>query len=1072
MNTLTQIFDWLLAASLRASLLTLATLLVQAAFRRHLTARMRYALWLPVLVVLLMPVLPQSRWSIEHVIQAPPQPALPTPSAVSPLMVEAAPVVFEAPAPMPEPTNWQHVLLLSWLGVSAGMLVFGSVSFLLTLRRFKQARHPASDEFLATLAQIASEMHLRYVPRVLIASSVSSPAVTGLLRPTLLLPAEFDREFTPAEARLVLKHELMHLKRGDLPLNALMCVLMALHWFNPLLWIAFFKIRADREAACDAQVLQDATRDHRIAYGHALLKVETAFSPRGLSLGFVGIFQRGSALRSRIQSIATHRTPHPAMKTLIALCIFLMTFLGITRAQQPKPAEDVQLVAIEIKIVKFNKATAWNFGGRLTDKDINAFSPPALLSSEELAVQLREIITNDSTNVISYPRMVTVSGHELMVKSVVNQPFKGKEGKVEELPIGLVCKFTPTLNGKSVKLDMDITDANLIDPATGAAVSEFKGDYPTVRTRTYKASHEGPDGQSWVIANWDDDKPQSKRPVLYIITPHVIDPKKGGLPAATPSDFAVGKSAFRPRDSMVITSMTRSAEMLTVGVDYELGSADEATAALYITSTTDNKASAIDARQQVLLKRGRGSFVLHLPTPSQGLPHITFYDTLTRKPFGGIYFGTEAEAAKSQALDLSYMTSSAQTKAAAPTDFIKSRLNEIIIPSVQFQGASVEEAIEYLRIKTRELSPGPKAPGVSIIYRQSNPPSKAAISMDLKDVPLGEALRYVVELASLKMIIQPYAVLIGPADDPVFAKSATAPSVLNPSGKLDELVIPAPASKIIIPSVEFRDATLTECIDFIRTKARDFDPDKKGVNILVKPGGDASARITLSLKDVPLSEALRYCAELANHKLTSDAQSFFITPVSAEAPATKDQASSPAAQPSPSAAEAKAAELRKARPQQYDFAKANLGDVLRFLATDAGINFISLPDDNPINQKLVTFSISSSPFEVLETLCRANGLVLALDQNRWFIRVADDSALVTKVYALPKTQASIEIILKDISTVIEGDETKPVADATQPSMTFKNEQNSVSVKATRLQHTLISAYFQGLSSSAQSGKTK
>jgi hypothetical protein len=190
-------------------------------------------------------------------------------------------------------------------------------------------------------------------------------------------------------------------------------------------------------------------------------------------------------------------------------------------------------------------------------------------------------------------------------------------------------------------------------------------------------------------------------------------------------------------------------------------------------------------------------------------------------------------------------------------------------------------------------------------------------------------------------------------------------------------------------------------------------------------------------------------------------------------PANKDQASGPATPLPPSAAEAKAAELRKARQQQYDFAKANLGDVMRFLATDAGINFFSLPpEDNPINQKLITFSIRSSPFEVLETLCRANGLVLVLDQEVWCIRAADDTALVTKEYALPKTQASIETILKDISTVIEGDETKPVADIPQPSVTFKKEQNSVYVKATRLQHTWVSAYFQGLSSSAQSGKTK
>ncbi len=956
MNTLTQLFDWLLAASLRASLLTLATLLIQAAFHRHLSARMRYALWLPVLIVLLLPVLPQSRWSIAHVFQAPPPPAQIIPAPISPAM-DSIPVVFEAPAPAPAPINWQRILLLSWLSVSAGMLTLGGTSFLLTLRRFKQARHPASDELLATLAQIAREMHLRHVPRVLIASAVSSPAVTGLLRPTLLLPADFDREFTPAEARLVLKHELMHIKRGDLPLNALMCVLMALHWFNPLLWIAFFKIRADREAACDAQVLHDATKDHRIEYGHALLKVETAFCPRGFSLGFVGIFQRGAALRSRIQSIAAHRAPHPAMKILITLCIVLMTFFGITRAQQAKPAEDAQLIAIEVKIVEFKKATDWNFDGRLPADETQSFLP-TLLSPDEFAVQLREVLRNDRTNVTSYPRIVTANEKEVVIKSIVNQPSKDKDGKVVYVPIGLVCKFTPTVSGEAVNLGIDITNSDLFDPATGEVISEFKGDYANARSRVYKATQQMQAGHSCVIAGWHAGKPQSKRPVLYIITPHVIDPKKGGLPAAAPSDFAVGKSAFRPRDSMVITSMSRSAELLTVGVDYELGSADEATASLSITSTTDDKSSAFDARQQVVVNRGRGSFVLHLPRPSQGLPHVTFYDTLTHKPFGGIYFGTEAEAAKSRALDLSYMTASTQAKAAA--------------------------------------------------------------------------------------------------------------SVLNPPDKLGEIVITAKETSID-PTTEIQTAKGDARCQAGDTsiQAAELICDRKAHQLKIRgPFTIISGGIKKHSSTSSESSAV---LDLASGKLTTSGAHVteILTP-----PANKDQASSPSAQQSPGAAEAKAAELRKARPQQYDFAKANLGDVLRFLATDAGINFISLPDDSPINQRLVTFSINSSPFEVLETLCRANGLVLAFDQNRWFMRAGDDTALVMKEYALPKTQASIETILKDISTVIEGDETKPIADTPHPSVTFKKEQNSVSVKATRLQHTWVSAYFQGLSSSAQSGKTK
>lgn len=953
MNTLTQLFDWLLAASLRASLLTLATLLIQAVFRRHLTARMRHALWLPVLVVLLMPVFPQSRWSIEHVFQAPTRPAPSPPPIASPLMAEPAPVFFEAPAPLPEPIHWQHVLLLAWLCISAGMLVFGGISFMLTMRRFKRERHSASDELLATLAQIAAEVGLRHMPRVLIAPAIGSPAVTGLLCPTLLLPAEFGREFTPAETRLVLKHELMHLKRGDLPLNALMCVLMALHWFNPLLWIAFIKIRADREAACDAQVLQDATRDHRVAYGHALLKVETAFSPRGFSLGFVGIFQRGSALRSRIQSIATQRAPHPVMKSLITLCIVLMTFLGITRAQQPQPAEDAPLIAIEVKIVEFKKATDWNFDGRLPAEETQSFLP-TLLSADEFAVQLRELLRNDKTNVTSYPRMVTASEREVVIKSIVNQPSKAKDGKVFYVPVGLVCKFTPAVSGEAVNLGIDITNSELIDPATGAVVSEFKGDYANARSRVYKATQQIQTGQSCVIAGWHDGKPQSKRPVLYIITPHVIDPKKGGLAAAAPSDFAVGKSAFRPRDSMVITSMTRSAEMLTVGVDYELGSADEATAALYITSTTNDKASAFDARQHVLVKRGRGSFVLHLPTPAQGLPHVTFYDTLTHKPFGGIYFGTEAEAAKSRALDLGYMTSSAQTKAAS--------------------------------------------------------------------------------------------------------------SALNPPDKIGEIVITAKETSID-PGTEIQTAKGdARCqVGDTSIQAAELICDRKAHQ--VKIHGPFTIIIGGSQKHSSTSSESTAVLDLASGKLTTSGAHVteILTP-----PANKDQAFNPSAQPSPGAAEAKAAELRKARPQQYDFAKANLGDVLRFLATDAGINFISLPDDYPVNQKLVTFSINSSPFEVLETLCRANGLALALDQNRWFIRAADDAALVTKEYVLPKTQASIETILKDISTVIGCDENKPVADTPQSSVTFKKEQNSFSVRATRLQHSWISAYFQGLNSSAHS----
>lgn len=103
--------------------------------------------------------------------------------------------------------------------------------------------------------------------------------------------------------------------------------------------------------------------------------------------------------------------------------------------------------------------------------------------------------------------------------------------------------------------------------------------------------------------------------------------------------------------------------------------------------------------------------------------------------------------------------------------------------------------------------------------------------------------------------------------------------------------------------------------------------------------------------------------------------------------------------------EEEALRLRDAPPQKYDFSKATLSDVLRFLATDANISFFSLPDDSADGGKLITFSIEASPFRVLETLCKANGLAIIPDNGIWYIRPADDRELLGKAYVIKHNAA-------------------------------------------------------------------
>lgn len=98
--------------------------------------------------------------------------------------------------------------------------------------------------------------------------------------------------------------------------------------------------------------------------------------------------------------------------------------------------------------------------------------------------------------------------------------------------------------------------------------------------------------------------------------------------------------------------------------------------------------------------------------------------------------------------------------------------------------------------------------------------------------------------------------------------------------------------------------------------------------------------------------------------------------------------------------ETESARLRAKPARQYEFSKALLGDVIRFLATDSGISYFSLPDGSPEGERLITFSLMASPFQALETLCKANGLALIIDGGIWYVRPSDDRELIGKAYEI------------------------------------------------------------------------
>lgn len=166
--------------------------------------------------------------------------------------------------------------------------------------------------------------------------SAGLPAVYGLWRPAIVVPADFDSRYSAEERRLMLAHERGHVSGGDLVLNAVVAVLRCLFWFNPLLHAAARHFRHDQELACDQRVIARHPQSRR-SYGEAMFKTQLAAGP--LPLGCHWGY--GHPLKERIAML---KQPLPTRARVLsgsALMLALSLGAGFA-AWAAQPAQSAQ----------------------------------------------------------------------------------------------------------------------------------------------------------------------------------------------------------------------------------------------------------------------------------------------------------------------------------------------------------------------------------------------------------------------------------------------------------------------------------------------------------------------------------------------------------------------------------------------------------------------------------------------------------------------------------------------------------------------------------------------------------
>lgn len=324
---MTDIFLRIVELSWQAGVLALAVMLARLALRRA----PKWAvclLWVLVAVRLVLPVSLQSPVSLQAA-QSPVTAALyelpqtqeaaqktdevlsgGSAEPVTPL--PPTEIVTAQPVPAPKPVMTVSLLAAIWLAGVVMMLTYMLVSYLGIYRRVCTA--------------------VRLEDNVYRCGSWGTPFVLGLLRPRIYVPEGMDDAALPQ----VLAHERCHIRRGDHLVKPLAFLLLALHWFNPVLWAAYVLLGRDMENACDERVLRDVDGAGRAAYSRALVACAVRQRPAAVCpLAFGEV-----AVQERVKNAMNGKKPAVWAVVLLVIAAAVIAVCFLTSPGRREPSAD------------------------------------------------------------------------------------------------------------------------------------------------------------------------------------------------------------------------------------------------------------------------------------------------------------------------------------------------------------------------------------------------------------------------------------------------------------------------------------------------------------------------------------------------------------------------------------------------------------------------------------------------------------------------------------------------------------------------------------------------------------
>lgn len=313
MSALGPLVAWALEALIATTLLLALVMALRGPVRRLFGPQVAYALWLLPALRMILPPLPQDWRAATPITRASETITL---IVVPGHVPSGAAVAAQASGP-----SAAIVALVGWAAIALAFLAFQMWRH----RRFCRA-------------VLAGGRTIDHAGRIAIVESAAAPGpiAFGVLQRYVAFPRDFAERYDEDERALALAHELGHHQRGDLAANWFALFILALHWFNPLAWIAHKAFRADQELANDARVLAGRSLYDRHAYACAIVK-----AAHGGPLSAACHLHSIKDLKGRLKMLRTQTSRRRIAAGGLGIAAVTLGALGVT-ASGTRAAESVR----------------------------------------------------------------------------------------------------------------------------------------------------------------------------------------------------------------------------------------------------------------------------------------------------------------------------------------------------------------------------------------------------------------------------------------------------------------------------------------------------------------------------------------------------------------------------------------------------------------------------------------------------------------------------------------------------------------------------------------------------------